>query len=598
MKTLNKTVIALTGLLLSGSVLAEQVRIIVSAKPHFTSNFAPQKASNLNQNDVQSVALDGQRQCLNVGSNGQACFKLPTFNNLQKQSVMGLQQRTIQHANRFKAVDVDYQNMTKAELIKAFKAMGIFETVEFDIVLKSNVVPNDTFYHFQPYLENESAENPHAMNFEKANDLVPDDAPTVGVVVIDGGFHLHDDMPYAGGYNFLDFDADGNPSIPNPIFYDIEDETHGVGVASVIGAIRNNEFGMAGAAKNVDVFAAVDGLGISGSLFLMSKIINWASGIDSPEYQNIPSLSSDIKVINISAGGYAGLGDDGIFRCPTYLTTAITNALESGITIVASAGNDSRNGEVHMPSSCGGVVSVGASDGNNNIADYSNFGISTDLMARGSNVARLGSDNMNDAFGSFGTSFSAPLVSASLALVAQVAPNLSYETKLRLLKFTAQPIETTECETKGCGAGLLDAGALVEAAISFNSGSISTIKHALSDKTECQNDWYLDNFGASARLCELYKVNFFGGLSNTSNTYKLSKIAKGVAFNAHLNDSTAAAPELVLSTQEPDAFIRDFDNAAYDYAFQFCKSSNGELQCEAEYTALDTTEAIQPEACN
>ena len=78
------------------------------------------------------------------------------------------------------------------------------------------------------------------------------------------------------------------------------------------------------------------------------------------------------------------LGDPG--PCPQFLQDAIDAAFARGVTraIVASAGNQG-SAASHFPSSCDGVLAIGASTFGGNRAGYSNFGERVDLMAPGGN---------------------------------------------------------------------------------------------------------------------------------------------------------------------------------------------------------------------
>ena len=574
MRKIIPTFTALTCLAIASSVMADTARIVVSPKPHF-SNYA----------------AGGDTKCLVVGVNGEACFKVPNFRTAQENSVNGLSNKPVFN---FHLLNVEYDNASTDEVIKALKSSGMFDTVELDIELKSQSSFNDPYYQHQTYLENATPDNPHAMNFAQANDLVPDDSPNIGVMVIDGGFHLHDDLVYENGYNFL--------TIPNtdvsasPQFYSLgDDNNHGLGVASVINATRNNNLAMTGAAKNVSLYAANNAYNGSGSVFGQAEAIMWAAGADLPDHPELPTIITPIRVINISQGGF---GDGG---CLSFIKAAVALALDANISLVAGAGNDSKDAINFYPAACENFISVGATgheESDGNIASYSNFGDTVDIMARGSNIIGLQEDSADSAQGSFGTSFSTPLVTSAMALATHVAPDMSNDTKLKLLKFTARSINTTECESKGCGAGLLDAGAFVSAAKSVSNNTLSTITHALADKKECELDWYLDNFGSQARLCELYKVTFFGGLSKEDNTFRLTRITKGTDFNAHFSDDNAEQPEHILDTQNPTALLRDFDNTNYDYGFQFCSENNGNLECETSITKLETSAINAPAKCS
>ena len=83
-------------------------------------------------------------------------------------------------------------------------------------------------------------------------------------------------------------------------------------------------------------------------------------------------------------------------------------------------------------------------------------------------LTNLGSPSRNlRGFGLFanGTSFSAPMVSGTVALMLAVAPNLSATRFVRVLTSSAKPFPAgSTCTTANCGAGIVDAHAAVLAA--------------------------------------------------------------------------------------------------------------------------------------
>ena len=132
------------------------------------------------------------------------------------------------------------------------------------------------------------------------------------------------------------------------------------------------------------------------------------------------------KVINASFGQDGGQSQTEI--------DAITRLNTSGVILVAAAGNggtdnigDNNNGSAPFyPASYtnSNIISVGATDRNDNKTGFSNFGsTAVDLFAPGDNIysTRTGSDT---SYGSgSGTSFAAPVVSGALALLVAEYPN-------------------------------------------------------------------------------------------------------------------------------------------------------------------------------
>lgn len=120
------------------------------------------------------------------------------------------------------------------------------------------------------------------------------------------------------------------------------------------------------------------------------------------------------------------LGSSGV-SCATALQAAVDAAVASstGVIVVAAAGND--GGAVNSPGNCSGVIPVGATDANDNVASFSSRG--TELANNGvvaPGVALTTTDLGGGVTGgATGTSFSAPLVSGLAALIVSVKPSFS-----------------------------------------------------------------------------------------------------------------------------------------------------------------------------
>lgn len=191
---------------------------------------------------------------------------------------------------------------------------------------------------------------------------------------------------------------DGNP---------IDDNDHGTHVAGTIGAATNNSRGVSG--------------------------INWKTSIMALKFLNAKgsgSTSDAIECLDYAIAKGADLtnnswGGGGYSQA---LWDAIKRAQSAGQLFVAAAGNDSANGDVspNYPSAYDhdNIVSVAATDSNDNLASFSNYGISTvDIAAPG---AGIWSTTRNNGYASYnGTSMATPHVSGAVALILSRYPGLS-----------------------------------------------------------------------------------------------------------------------------------------------------------------------------
>lgn len=135
--------------------------------------------------------------------------------------------------------------------------------------------------------------------------------------------------------------------------------------------------------------------------------------------------------------------------------------VKAGITICVSAGNSSTKAEFYKPAGIKSVITVSASDEDNNRCSWSNFGNLVDIAAPGNETiytAKIGGEYRSD-FG--GTSASSPFVSAAAAIVLMQNKELSPTEVENELKETAVPIQK-KSDLEWCGAGLVNFYSLID----------------------------------------------------------------------------------------------------------------------------------------
>jgi parallel beta-helix repeat protein len=219
----------------------------------------------------------------------------------------------------------------------------------------------------------------------------------VNVSIIDSGIDYgHPDLweNFVGGHDFVNNDSDP---------YD--DDGHGTHVAGIVAAV-DNDFGVVGAAPEARLYV-VKALDENGEGYTSDLVagIEW-------------SVERNVQVISMSLGSN--------FDSQS-LHEAVDSAYNSGIVLVAAAGNDGNPGgggdKVDYPARYDSVIAVGATDSNYLRGSFSSTGPSLELSAPGVNI---NSTYPNSSYSLFsGTSMATPHVTGVVALLLESEPGLT-----------------------------------------------------------------------------------------------------------------------------------------------------------------------------
>jgi len=198
------------------------------------------------------------------------------------------------------------------------------------------------------------------------------------------------------------------------------------------------------------------------------------------------------RVINVSLGGHEFSAAE---------QAAAEYARENDALIIVAAGNQSIDASQFWPAGLDGVITVAATDANDQRADYSNWGAPVDIAAPGSDILSLRSrytDLMFFADPSYeqgsnivgrekilytasGTSFAAPFVSGVASLLFSTYPDLNAEQVRRMILHSAKDIQTPGVDSL-TGFGRLDANAALAAnSAYFVDAEIAAVSPARRD---------------------------------------------------------------------------------------------------------------------
>jgi serine protease len=305
--------------------------------------------------------------------------------------------------------------------------------------------PNDPQYKYQWHMRQIGM--PEAWKLADGGGVI--------VAVLDTGvayedFQTYHELPdlkgltFVDGYDFVDNDSHAN-----------DDHGHGSHVTGTIAQMTHNGVGVTGIARNVRIMPLkVLSASGSGSVAGIADAIRYAA-------------DKGAKVINMSLGG----------PFPSRaLKNAVAYAHKKGVIVVCAAGNESR-GSVGYPAAYPGAVAVSATQFDEAVTFYSNYGKAIDVAAPGGNTRvdqngdgmpdgvlqntiKIGDPTQDDYFGYMGTSMASPHVAGVAALI--VGEGVTDPAMVeKILKDTARHPKNQTYSKDRYGAGIIDAPAAI-----------------------------------------------------------------------------------------------------------------------------------------
>lgn len=272
------------------------------------------------------------------------------------------------------------------KVIKEYSNYRCIEKADKIAIARASWIPDDPDITYQWHLDNEHLNMYDVWDIERGDssiviaivdcgiayeyNLIPEYEKYPEVKSSDGYYHRASDLietKFVQGYDFVN-----NDNHPN------DNNGHGTHVAGIIAQATDNGIGAAGMVPDCSIMP-VKVLDYKGSGYATRV----ADGI---EY----ALSNGADVINLSLGGTPGDSTGW-----SIVHEAIKHAEDSGIVVVGAAGN-SGTGVLSYPAGFKQCISVAASEWDDSITYYSQYGEGIDLTAPGGDLYQ---DNNQDGYG-------------------------------------------------------------------------------------------------------------------------------------------------------------------------------------------------------
>lgn len=301
--------------------------------------------------------------------------------------------------NGLQAVVINLPLPFASLFVKEIQSFKLARYIEPNVKFQIHFMPNDPFWNLQWGPRKIAAD--WAWNTTIGNH-------DVLVAVVDTGIYWnHSDLVV--NYVPLGYDWVNNDTDP------IDDNGHGTHCAGIIAAVLNNSIGIAGMAQ-VRIMAE-KGLDRSGS-----------GNEDDIANAIIHAVEQNASIISVSWGGNFN---------STLIYEAIKFAYDYGVLLVASAGN-SKNDIKSYPAAYDEVIAVSATDQQDKLAFFTNFGDWIELAAPG---VQIYSTVLNNGYNyKSGTSMSCPHVVGVAALVWSEFPNMTRDQVRFHLRYTADDL--------------------------------------------------------------------------------------------------------------------------------------------------------------
>lgn len=347
------------------------------------------------------------------------------------------------------------------DVIDALLQNASVELAELNYLGEAGYTPSDQLYPSQWHLEQSADAD---INASAAWDITRGN-PGLLVAVLDSGL-LQDQPEFSGriytnaGESANGIDDDGNGLVDDLHGWDYAEETangdpdphdehgHGSWVTSVFGANADEAFGIVG----VDHFATLLPIRVLGA-DNMGSTADLVAGL-------YYAVDQGADIINLSLIN---------FPKQDVLTDALDYADSRGAILIACAGNGGADtADVQYPGSHPRTISVGATQADDTLAEFSSTGDTVDLVAPGQGILAADHEEPYEpdvAASVSGCSLATPIVSGIASLMLSIDPSLDRDRILSILADSAVDLGDPGWDRK-FGWGRVDAAAALALAAS------------------------------------------------------------------------------------------------------------------------------------
>jgi parallel beta-helix repeat protein/predicted outer membrane repeat protein len=348
------------------------------------------------------------------------------------------------------------------------------EYAELNYIVSISLTPNDPNYPVQWALNNTGQMYPASGNYRnppgragcdvnapQAWDIHTGSSEVVVAVIDTGVDYNHRDLQgnmwvNSNGYFGYDFvNKDNDP---------MDDMGHGTHCAGIIAARANNSLDIAGVSWNAKIMAV--------------KFLNAGGGGTVDDGAKAIEYATD-NGADILSNSWGWTGPDS-----NTVRQAIEDAISQGVIVVAAAGNNNSSTPLY-PAIYDHVISVAATDSNDDKASFSNYGSLVDIAAPGVDVLSLRAflTGMGTLYGkkltvASGTSMACPHVAGACALLLSVNSPLSSDDANTILRNAADTLSNPNI----CASGRLNVERAIRGAVS-SKGYVNLDRHYYSCDT-------------------------------------------------------------------------------------------------------------------